>query len=171
MRLHFIPIHVFRETPAVTFFDAGVPGANGTDVVAHHGAAISPPDDDGLAQYYVHQHQVDHNLVLEGQRTFTLLNPTWSQPHHVVELTRVMGALEIPIGTYHRSVSGEAGSTVLNQSIRDEHFDFHTEFIPVSLRNRPDLQALLETPPCLWSWHDGHIQRRCQQKSGYPLKG
>ena len=26
MRLNFIPIHVFRETPAVTFFDAGVSG-------------------------------------------------------------------------------------------------------------------------------------------------
>ena len=47
MRLHFIPIHVFRETPSVTFFDAGVPGSNGTDVVAHHGAATSPPDQNG----------------------------------------------------------------------------------------------------------------------------
>ena len=45
MRLTFVPIHVFRETPAVTFFDASVEGSNGTDVVAHHGAAISPPDD------------------------------------------------------------------------------------------------------------------------------
>ena len=50
MRLHFIPIHVFRETPSVTFFDAGVPGSNGTDVVAHHGAATSPPDQDGSEQ-------------------------------------------------------------------------------------------------------------------------
>ena len=39
MRLHFIPIHIFRETPAVTFFDIGVPGAHATDVVVHHGAA------------------------------------------------------------------------------------------------------------------------------------
>ena len=31
MRLQFIPIHVFRETPSVTFFDAGVSGTNGTD--------------------------------------------------------------------------------------------------------------------------------------------
>ena len=62
MRLHFIPIHVFRETPSVTFFDAGVPGSNGTDVVAHHGAATSPPDQDGSEQYYVHHHQVDNNL-------------------------------------------------------------------------------------------------------------
>ena len=34
MRLTFVPIHVFRETPAVTFFDASVEGSNGTDVVA-----------------------------------------------------------------------------------------------------------------------------------------
>lgn len=161
MRLHFIPIHVFRETPSVTFFDAGVPGANGTDVVAHHGPAISPPDDADFQQFYVHQHQIDHNLVLEGERTFTLLNPSWRQPHHVVELERAMGALEIPIGTYHRSVSGTQGSTVLNQSIRDPNFNFHTEFIPVSLRERGDLQALLQTPPCVWSWGHGHIQRRC----------
>ena len=70
MRLHFIPIHVFRETPSVTFFDAGVPGSNGTDVVAHHGSATSPPDQEGSEQYYVHRHQVDNNLVLEGSRTF-----------------------------------------------------------------------------------------------------
>ena len=42
MRLHLIPIHIFRETPAVTFFDAGVPGSNGTDVVTHHGAESVP---------------------------------------------------------------------------------------------------------------------------------
>ena len=86
MRLHFIPIHVFRETPSVTFFDAGVPGSNGTDVVAHHGAATSPPDQNGSEQYYVHRHQVDNNLVLEGSRTFTLLNPAWDHPHHIIHL-------------------------------------------------------------------------------------
>ena len=52
-----------------------------------------------------------------------------------------MGALQIPIGTFHRSDSGEQGSTVLNQSIRVPDFDVHTEFIPVSLRERTDLQA------------------------------
>ena len=68
MRLTFIPIHVFRETPLVTFFDASVPLSNGTDVVLHAGAATSPPNDGDYAQFYVHHHQVDHNLVLTGQR-------------------------------------------------------------------------------------------------------
>ena len=59
MRLHFMPIHVFRETPSVTFFDAGIAGTNGTDVVAHHGAATSPPDDEDFERFYLHQHQID----------------------------------------------------------------------------------------------------------------
>lgn len=159
MRLHFIPIHIFRETPAVTFFDAGVPGSNGTDVVAHHGAATSPPDDEGSEQYYVHHHQIDHNLVLEGKRIFTLLNPLWDQPHHVIELVRSMGALQIPIGTFHRSRSGDDGSMVLNQSHRDSDFNFRTEFIPVRLKDREDLLQAKATDPWIWSWKDGHICR------------
>lgn len=159
MRLTFVPIHVFRETPAVTFFDASVEGSNGTDVVAHHGAAVSPPDDEHGEQFYVHQHQIDHNLVLEGGRTYTLINPHWDQPHHVIHLIRAMGALQIPIGTFHRSVSGESGSVVLNQSIRDADFDFATEFIPVSLHQNPELQTAHAQPPWIWSWRDGHLCR------------
>jgi len=159
MRLHFIPIHLFRETPQVTFFDASVPHSNGTDVVVHHGAATSPPDDGDVEQYYVHHHQVDHNLVLHGRRSFTLLNPSWGQPHHVIQLERAMGALVIPVGTFHRSVSEAEGSLVLNQSLRDDAFDFATEFIPVSLRDRADLQAARQQRPWVWFWQDGHIRR------------
>ena len=76
MRLNFIPIHVFRETPQVSFFEAGVKTSNGADVVIHHEEAVSPPDDENNEQYYVHHHhQIDHNLVIEGSRTFTLINP------------------------------------------------------------------------------------------------
>ena len=164
MRLHFVPIHIFRETPSVTFFDAGVPNSNGTDVVAHNGAAISPPDAAGKEQYYLHHHQVDHNLVLTGHRSFTLLNPDWDQPHHVIHLVRAMGALEIPVGTYHRSVSGPEGSLVLNQSIRDSDFDYCTEFIPVSLHERAELQAARAVAPWIWSWRDGHICREHNQE-------
>lgn len=160
MRLHFMPIHVFRETPSVTFFDAGIADSNGTDVVAHHGAATSPPDDEDFERFYVHQHQIDHNLVLEGQRVFTLLNPLWDKPHHVVYLVRAMGALQIPTGTFHRSVSGDEGSMVLNQSIRDRDFNFRTEFNPVSLRDRSDLREAHACEPWIWSWRDGHIYRQ-----------
>ncbi len=157
--LNFIPTNVFRETPQVKFFDAGVKGSNGSDVVIHHGAAISPPDDDEFEQYYVHHHQIDHNLVLQGSRTFTLLNPEWDEPHHVIYLNQKMGALEIPIGIYHQSVSGPEGSMVLNQAVRDSDFDPNKEFVPVSLRDRADLRRAKSVPPVFWMWDDGRIRR------------
>ncbi len=49
--LNFLPINVFRETPQVTFFDSGVKGSNGSDVVIHPGGAISPPNDEEYEQY------------------------------------------------------------------------------------------------------------------------
>ena len=136
--------------------------SNRTDVVAHHGAASSPPNDDDFEQFYVHEHLVDHNLVLEGHRIFTLLNPLWDKPHQVVYLERAMGALQIPIGTFHRSVSGEAGSMVLNQSIRDRDFNSQTEFNPVSLRDRTGLPEAHACDPWIWSWswRNGHICRQ-----------
>ena len=70
-----------------------------------------------------------------------------------------MGALEIPIGTYHRSESAPEGSLVLNQSIRDGEFSYASEFVPVSLRQRADLQAARRLAPWVWSWDGSHICR------------
>ncbi len=159
MRLNFVPTHVFRETPQVSFFDAGVKGSNGSDVVIHHSNAISPPNDDDFEQYYIHQHQIDHNLVIEGSRIFTLINPEWDEPHHIIYLNRAMGALQIPIGTYHRSISNKEGSIVLNQAVRDEKFNPENEFIPVSLRDRKDLQIAQKKDPVYWIWEKDQIKR------------
>ena len=159
MYLEFTPIQIFRETPQVTFFDAGVRASNGCDVVIHRGRATSPPNDEEYGQYYVHQYQIDHNLVLEGKRKFTLLNPSWDEPHHVIFLRREMGALQIPIGTYHRSVSGKEGSIVINQSIRKQGFDPNKEFIPVSLRERKDLTEAKATKPIFWVYDNKRIKR------------
>ena len=88
MRLNFIPTHVFRETTQVSFFDTGVKGSNGSDVVINHGNPISLPNDGDFVQYYGHRHQIDHNLVIEGSRIFTLINPHWDEPHHIIFLNR-----------------------------------------------------------------------------------
>ncbi len=171
--LNFVSTNVFRETPQVTFFDAGIKGSNGSDVVIHHGNALSPPNDDNFEQYYVHQHQVDHNLVLDGSRTFTLLNPEWDEPHHVIFLNQKMGALQIPTGTYHRSVSDPEGSIVLNQAVRDSSFDSEMEFIPVSLRDRADLRKAKEAKPVYWIWDNGKIKRSkvdCASETGLTEK-
>ncbi len=51
-----------------------------------------------------------------------------------------MGALQIPIETYHRSISNKEGSIVLYQVVRDEKFNHENEFTPFSLRYGKDLQ-------------------------------
>jgi len=158
MELKFCPTTIFRETPKVTFFDAGLESTNGCDVVIHSGEAISPPDDFQNEQYYVHNHQIDHNLVIAGERTFVLINPLWDEPHHVIYLNRSMGALEIPIGTYHRSISCKEGSIVLNQSTRDKFFDSAKEFVPKKLDEKVLIKAR-KSQPVYWIYENNQIKR------------
>ena len=49
----------------------------------------------------------------------------------------------IPIKTFHRSISGEDGSIVINQAIRDDDFDPEKEFIPVSSGQNRELYNIL----------------------------
>ena len=158
MELKFCPTTIFRETTKVTFFDAGIESTNGCDIVIHSGEAISPPNKFKDEQYYVHAHQIDHNLVIAGERTFILLNPLWDEPHHVIYLNRSMGALEIPIGTYHRSISGKEGSIVLNQPIRDKFFDSSKEFVPKKL-DKTSLITARSSQPVYWIYENNQIKR------------
>ncbi len=115
---------VFRETDDVVFYDITVEESNASDLVVHEGSATSPPDDFiGAKQFYIHSFQDDYNRVVSGERTFELVNYNWKCPYHIVNLNRSSGALFIPRGTYHRSVSGEGGSIVINQAKRYEGFD------------------------------------------------
>jgi hypothetical protein len=137
---------VFRETESVIFYDISVDGSNASDLVVHEGEATSPPNDVvGAKQFYIHYQQIDHNRVLQGLRVFEVVNPAWRYPYHVVHLNRGSGALVIPKMTYHRSWSGEEGSIVINQAIRDEGFNPETEFIPVSAAQNADLYKILTT--------------------------
>lgn len=142
--VNFKKHRVFRETESVIFYDISVENSNASDLVVHSGPAISPPDDTvGAKQFYIHRYQVDHNRVLSGTRTFELVNQDWKYPYHIVHLNRSSGALVIPAGTYHRSVSGQDGSIVINQAIREDGFNPETEFIPVSAGQNQELYAIL----------------------------
>ncbi len=122
---------IFRETPAVYFADAWIPDQNGLDVVTHYGPAVSPPYAvTGHKQFYVHTHQTDFNRVVFGERVFELVFP--SGGHYLVHLDNDSGALEIPPGVYHRSVSCSTGSVLLNQAVRDRLYDESNEFHPRS---------------------------------------
>ena len=141
--VQFVKHQVFRETPDVIFYDISVENNNATDLVEHTGPAVSPPDENDEKQFYIHYHQVDHNRVLSGGRTFELVNPDWSDPYHIVHLNRDSGALIIPKGTYHRSTSSIHGSIVINQAVRDKDFDHTTEFVPVIARQNTLLYSIL----------------------------
>jgi len=142
--VNFVKHRVFRETPDVIFYDISVEDSNASDLVDHAGPAISPPDDKvGAKQFYIHYHQVDHNRVVSGERTFELVNRDWKYPYHIVHLNRQSGALVIPTNTYHRSISGENGSIVINQAKRYDGFNASKEFIPRSCAIDPDLYAIL----------------------------
>ena len=70
-----------------------------------------------------------------------------------------MGALQIPIGTYHRSESGKEGSILLNQATKDNSFDQTKEFSPVSLRSNKQLRKARQAHPVYWIWEDDKIKR------------
>ena len=135
---------IFRETEDVIFYDISVENSNASDLVVHTGSAVSPPDDVvGAKQFYIHYHQVDHNRVVSGERTFELVNFEWKYPYHIVHLNRSSGALVIPTNTYHRSISGDKGSIVINQAVRDDLFKAEREFIPVSSASHIELYDIL----------------------------
>ena len=137
---------VFRKTKDVLFFDITMPGSNASDLVIHDSSAVSPPDDSlGNKQFYIHYHQVDNNRVVHGSRTFELINFDWDRPYQIVKLDRNSGALKIPKKTYHRSVSCDDGSIVINQSERDDLFQAKKEFNPVSIVKNKKLAYILKT--------------------------
>jgi len=144
--VNFKKHRVFRETDDVIFYDISVDESNAADLVVHTGAATSPPQDCvGAKQFYIHGFQDDYNRVVSGERTFELVNYDWKYPYHIVHLNRASGALVIPRGTFHRSVSGENGSIVINQAKRYEGFDASAEFYPVSSSENRELYNILKT--------------------------
>jgi len=140
--VHYKKHVVFRETEDVIFYDITVEESNASDLVVHTGTAVSPPNDNvGAKQFYIHSFQDDYNRVVSGQRTFELVNYKWKYPYHIVNLNVHNGALFIPRGTFHRSVSDENGSIVLNQAIRDKEGTVESEF---KVTNSKDNKKLLD---------------------------
>ena len=144
--IHFKRHRVFRETDDVIFYDISVEESNASDLVVHTGPAVSPPPDCvGGKQFYIHSFQDDCNRVIQGERTFELVNRDWKYPYHIIHLNVHSGALIIPRGTFHRSVSGKDGSIVINQAKRYNGFDPSAEFYPVSTAENMELYNILKT--------------------------
>ena len=133
----------FRDTKDVRFFDISINESNYRDLVIHSGPAVSPPNDEEFKnwQFYIHHNQEDNLLAISGGRTFFLVNFGWDFPFYKVRLESCGYILRIPRGTFHRSVSDENGSIVLNQAIRDEGGTVESEF---KVTNSKDNKKLLD---------------------------
>lgn len=144
---------VFRETTGVHFSDVWVAGQTGLDLVVHHGHAISPPNHSGTGEktFYIHQEQTDNNRCIQGRRVFELVatEDQMQYKHYVILLDDNIGALEILPGVYHRSVSCEEGSILLNHAVRTEKYNEALEFNPTRPSQDISLRNILElNKPC-----------------------
>ena len=139
-----IPYQRFRDTPAVRFFDVTIADSNARDLVVHSGPAVSPPDnkETGAWQFYLHPHQEDNLLAVQGGRTFYLINFRWNYPFHIVRLEAGGDILRIPPGTFHRSISDEEGSVVMNQAVREADASVAREFRVYNSGRIPRLMAI-----------------------------
>lgn len=168
--MKFFESRLFRKTDGVRFEDAWIKGQNGLDVVVHRGLAISPPNE----AFYIHYNQVDHNRVIDGSRIFELIDLTGSfkHDHYLVLLTPDVGALQIPVGVYHRSFSCPSGSILLNQPVRGPQYDERTEFVPAQVGANPALQSVLKrNTPQYVNGNQGEIDQLLVEWAVYPIRG
>ena len=95
---------------------------------------------DGANNYRLRNGSVSNDLPpfdLSSNFDLTTFN------NELYKLNSIYGGVIIPRGTWHRSTSGEKGSIVINQAIRDDLFDPDSEFIPVSAANCVQLYDIL----------------------------
>ena len=82
-------------------------------------------------------------MAISGGRTFFLVNFGWDYPFYKVRLESCGYILKIPRGTFHRSVSDENGSIVLNQAIRDEGGTVESEFKVTNSKDNKKTQIII----------------------------
>lgn len=139
-----IPLVPLRRTAGV-FFDlvpvAAIPRISAIDRVIHEGGAVSPGAVGGVARpWYMHPHQDDNLLVLQGVRHVDLYSashgriesfkvyPNRLEDGEGVEICDFPCMLVWPTFVFHRIVSGEQGSASLNFAVHHEGFDIRSNF-------------------------------------------
>ncbi|MDA8426104.1 MAG: hypothetical protein M0Z80_08185 [Treponema sp.] len=138
-----IKLHKFRRTAGVAFdimpMEA-LPRIDGIDRVLHQKRALSPGSAGGVERpWYVHTHQEDNLIVLQGRRTaeiYTLKHrrvETFAvTPDYVEHNGKVVydgpAMVVWPTDVFHRIVTGDEGSASLNFAVRHPGFDIDTAF-------------------------------------------
>lgn len=138
-----IRLKPFRRTPGVAFDILPMqflPHIEGIDRVIHQKRALSPGSVGDIERpWYMHPHQEDNLIVLQGVRTveiYTLehrrVETFVVEPERIVHNSKVMfegpAMVVWPTNVFHRIVSGDEGSASLNFAVRLPGFDPATNF-------------------------------------------
>jgi len=138
-----VALQPFRKTAGVDFdiLPANlVPRVNAVDRVIHKSSAVSPgPVGDVREPWYMHPHQDDNLIVLQGVRHVEIYTKAHGRiesfivtPACIVQNTKVLfdgpALLVWPRGVFHRIKSGENGSASINLATHYEGIDMRTNF-------------------------------------------
>jgi hypothetical protein len=138
-----IALHPFRRTEGVSFdiLPKGlVPRIDAVDRVIHQHKAVSPgPVGDVSEPWYMHPHQDDNLMVLQGVRHVEIYRKTHGRiesfvvtpqsiEHNGKLLYNGPGMLVWPRGVFHRIKSGAEGSASINLATHYDGIDMKTNF-------------------------------------------
>ncbi|MBW1903308.1 MAG: hypothetical protein JRJ20_17025 [Deltaproteobacteria bacterium] len=138
-----VALQPFRKTEGVSFDILPknlVPKIDGVDRVIHNGTAVSPgPVGDILEPWYMHPHQDDNLIVLQGVRHVDIYIKAHGRiesfivtPEYVKHNNKLLydgpALLIWPRGVFHRIKSGENGSASINLATHYEGIDMRTNF-------------------------------------------
>lgn len=138
-----IKLKEFRKTEGVSFdvmVKDMIPKVDAIDRVLHKGGAVSPgPVGDVERPWYMHPHQEDNLLVLQGERHIEVYNkehgkvekfvvtPNYVE-HNGERIVEGGGLVVWPTNVFHRIISKEGGSASVNLATHKEGFDIKTNF-------------------------------------------
>ena len=136
-----IPLRPLRRTAGV-FFDevTRVPVIDGIDRVMHKPDGVSPGPVAGVKRpWYMHKHQDDNLMVLQGERYVEIFCPNKKKletflitPENVYKNDKLYcnepAMVVWPAGIFHRIMSGPTGSISVNFATRKPGFNLKDNF-------------------------------------------
>ena len=138
-----IKLKEFRRTEGVAFdimIKDMVPKVDAIDRVIHKGGAVSPGRvGDNERPWYMHTHQADNLLVLQGTRYIEVYTPEHGKVEHFVVTPEYIeyngerileggGLVVWPRYVFHRITTGQGGSASVNLATHYEGFNIKTNF-------------------------------------------
>ena len=138
-----VALQPFRKTSGVSFDilpKSLVPKIDAVDRVIHKNRAVSPgPVGDILEPWYMHPHQDDNLIVLQGMRHVEIYTKAHGRiesfivsPERIEHNDKLLydgpALLVWPRGVFHRIKSGETGSASINLATHYDGIDMRSNF-------------------------------------------